>query len=54
MGSRIGLQALRRAVMRDDVSEFPNPGPEHFAAAAFCSLPGDWPDELSDQKGVIG
>ncbi len=42
--SRIGLRALRRAVMRDDGAEFPNPGPDLLPSLRFapCSLSGRW------------
>jgi hypothetical protein len=38
MVARIGFLALRRALRRDDRSERANPGPDRFAAAAWCSL----------------
>lgn len=54
--TRIGLQALRRDRWRDDKTECPNPGPDHFAVAALCSLPGDRPQAaaagIGDQPPV--
>src|SRR5436190_15119633 len=37
-----GLGSLHCGALlrRDDVSEFPNPGPDHFAVASICSLRG--------------
>src|SRR5439155_5531952 len=34
----LGSQHCGALAWRDDVSECPNPGPDHFAVAAFCSL----------------
>jgi len=41
--SQIGLPASRRAFMREDGSEYPNPGPDHFAVAAFLLLASSRP-----------
>ena len=39
----LGSQHCGALLMRDDGSERPNPGPDRFAVAAFCSLPDHCP-----------